>query len=232
MRHRALLCALALAISCVHAAFGCATGDDVDGAEDDDDGGGQGGGGGGAGSGEGGSLLSTSSAGGSSGCDPDEGCGICGNGTVETPEECDDGNTTPGDGCDAACKVEAMTCNPDGVYMIQGAPVSYTCCSGSVNVNVSSFIFTASGASIVGSPSNPATMTGSPTTCPSGSFLNSGSIAGGCTETYTLDGDFSDADTWSGVYTITFTGADCDCFGGQLGSPCISQTYPVTAARQ
>jgi len=31
---------------------------------------------------------------------------------------------------------------------------------------------------------------------------------------------------------VTFTGADCDCFGGMLGSPCISQTYAVTATRQ
>jgi cysteine-rich repeat protein len=31
---------------------------------------------------------------------------VCGNGTVETTEECDDGNTTDGDGCSANCTVE------------------------------------------------------------------------------------------------------------------------------
>jgi cysteine-rich repeat protein len=31
---------------------------------------------------------------------------VCGNGTIETGEECDDGNTAPGDGCDAACDRE------------------------------------------------------------------------------------------------------------------------------
>lgn len=31
----------------------------------------------------------------------------CGGGTLEAGEECDDGNVTPGDGCDASCEVEA-----------------------------------------------------------------------------------------------------------------------------
>jgi cysteine-rich repeat protein len=32
--------------------------------------------------------------------------GVCGNGQLEGAEECDDGNTKNGDGCDAACHVE------------------------------------------------------------------------------------------------------------------------------
>ncbi|MCB9539209.1 MAG: hypothetical protein H6704_23590 [Myxococcales bacterium] len=31
---------------------------------------------------------------------------VCGDGTVDATEACDDGNTTPGDGCDATCRVE------------------------------------------------------------------------------------------------------------------------------
>ena len=31
---------------------------------------------------------------------------VCGNGKLESPEECDDGNTTSGDGCDSGCKTE------------------------------------------------------------------------------------------------------------------------------
>lgn len=34
------------------------------------------------------------------------GCLGCGNGTVEPPEECDDGNRDPGDGCSADCLLE------------------------------------------------------------------------------------------------------------------------------
>jgi len=32
----------------------------------------------------------------------------CGDGVVELGEECDDGNTTPGDGCDASCLIESV----------------------------------------------------------------------------------------------------------------------------
>jgi cysteine-rich repeat protein len=35
---------------------------------------------------------------------------LCGNGILETGEECDDGNTTNGDGCSAQCKIEAAAC--------------------------------------------------------------------------------------------------------------------------
>ncbi len=35
---------------------------------------------------------------------------VCGNGVVESGEECDDGNTMDGDGCDATCHVEAAAC--------------------------------------------------------------------------------------------------------------------------
>jgi cysteine-rich repeat protein len=30
---------------------------------------------------------------------------VCGNGTLETPEQCDDGNAVSGDGCSAACEL-------------------------------------------------------------------------------------------------------------------------------
>lgn len=33
----------------------------------------------------------------------------CGNGKIESPEECDDGNTVDGDGCDSFCHYENYT---------------------------------------------------------------------------------------------------------------------------
>lgn len=33
---------------------------------------------------------------------------VCGDGTQQANEECDDGNTDPGDGCDALCKIESL----------------------------------------------------------------------------------------------------------------------------
>jgi cysteine-rich repeat protein len=35
---------------------------------------------------------------------------VCGDGLKDVSEECDDGNTQSGDGCDASCKIEAGTC--------------------------------------------------------------------------------------------------------------------------
>ncbi len=34
---------------------------------------------------------------------------VCGNGVIEPPEECDDGNTADGDGCSSICEIEAAT---------------------------------------------------------------------------------------------------------------------------
>jgi hypothetical protein len=96
---------------------------------------------------------------------------------------------------------------------------------------VGSFIFSQNGAMIGSSPSNPVSMTGAATTCPSGSFSNTGTIPGGCTETYIVNGSYLDADTWSGTYEVQFTGADCSCFGGMFGTPCVNQLFSVTAMR-
>ena len=42
----------------------------------------------------------------------------CGNGVLEAPEGCDDGNTTAGDGCSPTCTLEPM---PDGIDTCPGA---------------------------------------------------------------------------------------------------------------
>ena len=44
--------------------------------------------------------------------DPNATCGsaVCGNGTVESGEQCDDHNTTNGDGCSSTCMVESTSC--------------------------------------------------------------------------------------------------------------------------
>jgi cysteine-rich repeat protein len=39
-------------------------------------------------------------------CEPEPNDPICGNGTVEGTEQCDDANTTSGDGCNASCTLE------------------------------------------------------------------------------------------------------------------------------
>src|SRR5436305_792378 len=47
----------------------------------------------------------------------------CGDGLVESPEECDDGNTVSGDGCSAACELERATAVCDGVPTAPGTAI-------------------------------------------------------------------------------------------------------------
>src|SRR5689334_15030869 len=42
---------------------------------------------------------------------------VCGNGEVEGDEECDDHGTDPGDGCDAACKIEVTAFRLDSLSL-------------------------------------------------------------------------------------------------------------------
>lgn len=42
-------------------------------------------------------------------------CNTCGNGNLEAGEQCDDGNTTGGDGCSAVCQFEFDDCNNNSV---------------------------------------------------------------------------------------------------------------------
>jgi hypothetical protein len=118
-------------------------------------------------------------------------------------------------------------CDPDGTYVKSGVAIVYSCCFGTVNVDIDQFIFSANGATVAPRPSAPA-MTGMPTTCPAGAFDSSKTEPGGCTITYGLSGSFIGEDTWTGTYALDFTGPDCGCFGFD---PCSNQSYAVTATR-
>jgi hypothetical protein len=119
------------------------------------------------------------------------------------------------------------TCEPDGTYTVSPS-ILYSCCLGLVDIEINEFLFTADGAQISSAPFNPGDLIGSPTSCPAGTFSNTGSITGGCTETYSLEGSFSDANTWNGTFSVTFTGLDCDCWGVD---PCVDQNFVVTGTR-
>ncbi len=61
-------------------------------------------------------------------CDP-----VCGNEVLEEGEECDDGNSTDGDGCSSDCTIEETECIPEGG---SGAviPDALECCEGLVTI--------------------------------------------------------------------------------------------------
>jgi cysteine-rich repeat protein len=60
-----------------------------------------------------------------SGC----GGGVCGNGTVESTEQCDDGNLDPGDGCSADCLLEQSALTIDWVLYQSDGTTPASCAS-------------------------------------------------------------------------------------------------------
>jgi cysteine-rich repeat protein len=73
--------------------------------------------------------------------------GVCGNGSVESGEQCDDRNTLPGDGCSPSCTIEQLGCGdgkvdppeqcdpPDGVTCDNRCqPISIVCGNGIVQL--------------------------------------------------------------------------------------------------
>ncbi len=45
---------------------------------------------------------------------------VCGNGNIETGEQCDDSNLTNGDGCSSTCQSQTSTCYCDGAWIWNG----------------------------------------------------------------------------------------------------------------
>jgi hypothetical protein len=121
------------------------------------------------------------------------------------------------------------SCDPDGTYTVTSPdPIQYSCCFGLVDFTIDQFTLAEAGTQVTSSPSDPVALLGSGASCPGGTFSNTGSIPGGCTETYTLDGIFTGPNTWTGTYTVIFTGAECSCYEID---PCVDQSFSVTAAR-
>lgn len=176
------------------------------------------------------------------GCDAncqDEGP-LCGDRNVDFGEECDDGNRTPGDGCDANCQDEAPVCGPAGTYTLQGPPIVYQCCYFEaldlflIDQNITAFVVSAT---------NPVTGFNAITGTPDGTGMDGprpgqcidhvGIVAGGCTEQYTVTGNYLDANTMVGTYVMDFVGQDCPCdtLGSSVPVPCTHQEFIFTARR-
>lgn len=160
------------------------------------------------------------------------GSSVCGDGYVDggAGEQCDDGGTANGDGCDSNCQTEGGgTCDPNGTWVPQGEMLSYSCAFTLVSYSISSFEFLSGGATVSPSPSGQ-TMTGAAVSCPSGNLDVSAFIpggTGGCDEEYSLDGSWTDANTFEGDFIVRFgTGGETTCFD------CVDQFHSVTLIRQ
>lgn len=168
-------------------------------------------------------------------------CSLCQNGALDAGEDCDGSNlggascTTIGMGftggtlgCATSCAYDTSMCTawtPNGVYTVSLA-AAYTCASGLVNYNETSFTFTDDGTTLTVTGGR-CTMTG-PSVPRTGtrSFSVSCTITGGCDETYTLAGTFTTDDSWTGTYTSEwaplYAGACADC---------VDQSHSMTGTR-
>jgi len=214
----------------------------------------------------------------------------CGNGALEAPEECDDANTTSGDGCSSTCQTEAgyvcvgqpsvcssgqvcgdnlaegpevcdgtdlrgqsclslgfsggtlqcatgctnyntSTCTSDctasGTYTAL-PPIAYSCAFNVVSYNVTAWAFRDLGnGQMVVSGSGLPDMRGAIVSCGSGvGFSVSVTVSGACTETYELQGQFSDTNNWAGTFRSTYSPASPgSCFD------CSQQAREVSGRR-
>jgi hypothetical protein len=183
----------------------------------------------------------------------------CGAGAVCAPTATQACNVNGTQTCTAACAwgacscptggcgVDAGTppdggCDPNGVYGadsgIPGGTFTYTCCLGEVDLNLSQFALSTSGTTLTVTPGpgflvnggvQGAPIPGASTTCPSGSFSVSETYSGGCNETYAVTGTFTGPNTWTGTFTASYSGSECDCF--MVDTPCTNQTFNFNAIR-
>ena len=142
--------------------------------------------------GDGGGARDAAAPADASGASPES---FCGNGAVEAPEQCDDGNGDDGDGCDNDCTVSCTT----AADCDDGAP-----CNGAETCS-------GSGACAAGSPLGDGTSCGADLVCRAGACATLGcgnAVVDGeeqCDDGNTVDGDGCDND-------CTFScSADADC---------------------
>jgi hypothetical protein len=126
----------------------------------------------------------------------------------------EDAFCTPGDGCN---------CQGLGDFVSQ-PPLAYSCALGIVDFSINTWAFSELGDTHlqVAGDGLMHVLSGPQAGCPGAMFSVSNVIPGVCTETYILEGAFSDLDNWSGQFSVTFTGSCLDC---------VNQSFNVSGSR-
>lgn len=142
-----------------------------------------------------------------------------------TPVDCADMDPCTMDACSNTTRMCTHTMDPacmggtvrSGIYDLAPA-VGYTCAFGLLMLNIRFFQFTvtATGLTVTGAP--PA-MTGA---APMGNrFSVTGTEPGTCNEVYTLTGEFTSANEFTGELSVNFVGGAGACFD------CTMQRFPI-----
>jgi hypothetical protein len=155
-----------------------------------------------------------------------------------TPVNCADSDPCTIDTCDEAMRRCTNMRDPacmgstvrSGIYDVS-TPITYACTDiflgmTAINLGIDSFQLTVIGASItvVGRNTSGGSRFGTPTmtgTVMGTSFSATGVRTGDCPETYTLTGNFVDADNFAGTLRMTLMGVTCGL------TNCTNQEWPV-----
>jgi len=129
----------------------------------------------------------------------------CGNGVIDGDEQCDDGNTTSGDGCSSSCQNE---CGPDGSVCATDSQCCSLSCSG--------------GACVAGSVCGDGVVSG-PEQCDDGNVVS----GDGCSSTCQIE--------CSGLGAACSASAQCctlNCFMGACAAAAVCGNSVVEAGEQ
>ncbi|MEZ4335917.1 MAG: hypothetical protein R3B82_04755 [Sandaracinaceae bacterium] len=163
---------------------------------------------------------------------------------ADEPRVCDDSDDCTVDSCDTTADMCVFACDTsrtecmcptapptcDGAFTVTGAVTSLSCGLGSVNLNWSTMTFVNDGGALgitlaAQHFSGPITDNSDPV-CPM--FSASRVVPGGCEETYTVTGTFTDADHFSGMFNVAFR--ETDGISCTLGG-CANQNVMITGTR-
>ena len=172
-------------------------------------------------------------------CMPEFGCQ-----PAREPRVCDDSDMCTVDSCSEELNMCVFTCDSSmpecgcpvetpcgGTFELSPVPTQ-TCALGMVNYSVMRVEFSCPAGILSVRAGVPSAGMDTPLTQaprPMGADFNvSAEIAGGCTETFRLQGSFTGPDTFTGTFTSMFT--DSDGFSCALGG-CAPLTFSVTGTR-
>lgn len=123
---------------------------------------------------------------------------VCGNGTIEPPETCDDSNTTAGDGCSATCQIESANGEPAAgdlviTELMIDPSISEPAAEWFEIKNISSKVFDLNGLTVIGGSATEKFTVGKSVPCTPGAIVVFAASAdskanGGITPAYVYSG--------------------------------------------